>query len=98
MNHEEWLERAEIYAAGALDGAELAEFEAHLAAGCAAMRSELDAHAKNGCPAPDLAAEMTRHAAAMKAQTSREMDRMGEMEGMERSMGSSMMSGLQGCH
>lgn len=71
---------------------------ADLAAGCAAMRSELDAHAKNGCSAPDLAVEMTRHAAAMKAQTSHEMDRMGEMEGMERSMGSSMMSGLQGCH
>lgn len=35
MNHEEWLERAEIYALGALDGDELREFETHLAAGCA---------------------------------------------------------------
>ena len=76
-----------------LGGASRAGF----AAGCAAIRSELDAHAKNGCSAPDLAAEMTRHAAAMKAHTGHEMDRMGEMEGMESGMGSSMMSGLQGC-
>jgi anti-sigma-K factor RskA len=34
MNHDEWLERAEIYALGALDGEELARFEAHLAEGC----------------------------------------------------------------
>lgn len=34
MNHEEWLERAEIYALGALDGEELTRFEAHLASGC----------------------------------------------------------------
>jgi len=33
MNHEEWLERAEIYALGALDGEELSQFESHLA-GC----------------------------------------------------------------
>ncbi len=43
---------------------------ADLAAGCAALRSELDAHAKNGCSGAGLAAEMTRHAAAMKAHTS----------------------------
>ena len=30
MDHEEWLERAEIYALGALDGEDLALFEAHL--------------------------------------------------------------------
>ena len=71
---------------------------ADFAAGCAAIRSELDAHAKNGCSAPDLAAEMTRHAAAMKAHTRLEMDRMGQLEGMERGMSASMMSGLQGCH
>ena len=35
MNHEQWLEQADVYAAGALDGQELAGFEAHLAAGCA---------------------------------------------------------------
>ncbi len=34
INHEEWLEQAEIYALGALDGEDLAQFEAHLAAGC----------------------------------------------------------------
>lgn len=34
MNHHEWLEQAEIYALGALDGEELALFEAHLASGC----------------------------------------------------------------
>ena len=31
MNHDQWLELADIYAAGALDDRELAEFEAHLA-------------------------------------------------------------------
>jgi anti-sigma-K factor RskA len=34
MNHEEWIERADIYALGALDGDELAQFEAHLSTGC----------------------------------------------------------------
>jgi anti-sigma-K factor RskA len=34
MNHEAWLAQADIYALGALDGAELTAFEAHLAAGC----------------------------------------------------------------
>jgi anti-sigma-K factor RskA len=34
MNHEEWLQRAEIYALGALDEEDLAQFESHLAAGC----------------------------------------------------------------
>src|SRR5262245_39483658 len=32
--HEEWLERSEFYALGALDEQELKEFEAHLASGC----------------------------------------------------------------
>ena len=31
MNHDQWLELADLYAVGALDGRELAEFEAHLA-------------------------------------------------------------------
>ena len=35
MNHEQWLEQADVYAADALDGQELAGYEAHLAAGCA---------------------------------------------------------------
>jgi Anti-sigma-K factor rskA, C-terminal len=35
MNHDQWLEQADVYAAGALDGWELAEFEAHLATDCA---------------------------------------------------------------
>ena len=77
-----------------LGGATRADF----AAGCAAIRSELDAHATNGCSAANLAAEMTRHAAAMKGHTSLEMDRMGQMDGMENGMGASMMGGLQGCH
>ncbi len=34
MNHDEWLERAEIYVLGALDGEELNQFEAHLASHC----------------------------------------------------------------
>jgi anti-sigma-K factor RskA len=41
MNHEEWLERAEIYAVGALDEDELSQFEAHLASGCALCESHL---------------------------------------------------------
>jgi hypothetical protein len=34
MNHDAWLEQAEMYALGALDGEELTQFEAHLEAGC----------------------------------------------------------------
>jgi anti-sigma-K factor RskA len=41
MNHEEWLERAEIHALGALDGEELAQFEAHLASGCGLCEKHL---------------------------------------------------------
>ena len=70
---------------------------ADLAAGCAAIRSELDAHVMNGCSAADVGAELARHASTMKSHTSQEMGRMGEMEGMESGMGSSM-SGMQGCH
>lgn len=35
MEHEEWLERAELFALGVLEGAELSQFEKHLASGCA---------------------------------------------------------------
>ncbi|MGH7812347.1 MAG: cupin domain-containing protein, partial [Candidatus Binatia bacterium] len=35
MEHEEWLARAEVFAVSALEGEELAQFEVHLAAGCA---------------------------------------------------------------
>jgi anti-sigma-K factor RskA len=41
MNHNEWLERAGIYAIGALDGAELTRFEAHLAEGCSICEERL---------------------------------------------------------
>jgi len=41
MNHEEWLERAEIYALGALDGEDLAQFESHLSSGCALCEKHL---------------------------------------------------------
>lgn len=41
MEHNELLERAEIYAIGALDGEELREFEAHIAAGCALCRAKI---------------------------------------------------------
>jgi hypothetical protein len=34
MDHENWLELADVYAAEALDGEDLSEFNAHLAAGC----------------------------------------------------------------
>jgi anti-sigma-K factor RskA len=39
--HQEWLAQADIYALGALDGAELVAFEAHLAAGCPACEAHL---------------------------------------------------------
>lgn len=42
MAHEEWFEKGEIYATGALDGEELKAFEAHLTAGCAIC----DAHVR----------------------------------------------------
>ena len=41
MNHDQWLEQADVYAAGALDGQELVEFEAHLATGCAICAERL---------------------------------------------------------
>jgi anti-sigma-K factor RskA len=41
MNHDEWLERAEIYALGALDREDLTLFEAHLVAGCALCETHL---------------------------------------------------------
>lgn len=34
MDHDNWLDLVDIYAAGALDGDELSRFEAHLSAGC----------------------------------------------------------------
>lgn len=39
--HDHWMERGEIYALGALDGAERQEFEAHLAAGCAICEAHI---------------------------------------------------------
>ena len=41
MNHEEWLAHADIYAVGALEGDELARFEAHLVVGCQVCESRL---------------------------------------------------------
>jgi anti-sigma-K factor RskA len=43
MNHDQWLELADVYAAGALDGRELAEFEAHLATDCAQCAARIRA-------------------------------------------------------
>ena len=34
MSHDEWLDRADFYALGVLDGEELARFEDHLQLGC----------------------------------------------------------------
>ena len=42
MSHDEWLERADIYALGALDGEELGRFEDHLDSGC----EECDRHVR----------------------------------------------------
>ena len=44
MAHEEWLERAEIYGLSALDGDELTQFEAHLAAGAPSVRDTSARH------------------------------------------------------
>jgi anti-sigma-K factor RskA len=42
MNHDDrWLELADVHAAGALDGRELVELEAHLATGCAVCQARL---------------------------------------------------------
>ena len=41
MSHEELLDLAEIYALGALDGDELADYQAHLAAGCVQCQARL---------------------------------------------------------
>lgn len=41
MDHETWLDLADIYAAGALDGDELGRFEAHLSTGCIQCQARL---------------------------------------------------------
>jgi anti-sigma-K factor RskA len=41
MTHDEWLERADVYALDALDPAERVQFEAHLAAGCAPCEARI---------------------------------------------------------
>jgi anti-sigma-K factor RskA len=41
VNHDQWLELADVYAVGALDGRELTEFEAHLATECAICAERL---------------------------------------------------------
>ncbi len=41
MTHEEWLERGEIYALGALDGEELTQLQTHLASGCPLCEAHL---------------------------------------------------------
>src|SRR5262245_60583472 len=41
MSHDEWLDRADFYALGALDGEELTQFEDHLKLGCAECDRQL---------------------------------------------------------
>jgi anti-sigma-K factor RskA len=41
MNHDAWLELADVYALGALEGDELTRFEAHLATDCALCAARL---------------------------------------------------------
>jgi len=41
MNHDTWLAHADLYALGALEGEELAQFEAHLATDCAICAERL---------------------------------------------------------
>jgi anti-sigma factor ChrR (cupin superfamily) len=68
MDHENWLELADIYAAGALDGDDLAQFQAHLATGCtfcqARIRENDEALAaiptsvQSAAPAPSVKASL----------------------------------------
>ncbi|HKY07757.1 MAG TPA: hypothetical protein VJQ55_05935, partial [Candidatus Binatia bacterium] len=68
MDHENWLGLADIYALGALDGNDLNEFEAHLAAGCArchtrihetaAILSAIPTSIEAAAPAPALKASL----------------------------------------
>jgi len=41
VSHEEFLDLADSYALGALDGEDLSQFETHLSAGCAACRARI---------------------------------------------------------
>src|SRR5215204_6196041 len=41
MNHQEWLELAEFYALGTLDGDERDRFAAHLSAGCPQCKTRI---------------------------------------------------------
>jgi anti-sigma factor ChrR (cupin superfamily) len=41
MAHENWLELADVYAVGSLDGEDLREFEAHLATDCSQCQARL---------------------------------------------------------
>jgi anti-sigma factor ChrR (cupin superfamily) len=41
MEHENWLELADVYALGSLDGEDLREFEAHLSTGCSQCRARV---------------------------------------------------------
>jgi quercetin dioxygenase-like cupin family protein len=41
MDHENWLDLADLYAAAALDTAELGQFEAHLGAGCSLCQARI---------------------------------------------------------
>jgi hypothetical protein len=43
MDHENWLELADLYATTALDGEELGEFEAHLAESCSVCEARIRA-------------------------------------------------------
>lgn len=42
MEHDEWLEKAEFFALGVLEGSELSEFERHLGAGCEPCAARLN--------------------------------------------------------
>jgi anti-sigma-K factor RskA len=81
MNHDARLEQAaDVYALGALDGAELAEFEAHLASGCSAcaerLRETCEALAlmprslPQVAPPPTLRARVLERVAAERPQVS----------------------------
>src|SRR5581483_11967810 len=66
MNHEEWLERAEIYALGALDGEELQQFEAHAQAAASLAPAK---------PPPHVKTELMRHIGAQTDAPVRERPR-----------------------
>lgn len=73
MDHENWLELADVYATGALDGEELAQFQAHLSAGCARCQARIH-EIEDALAAIPVALEPVAPAPALKASLFERLD------------------------